>query len=103
MTPSNPVLVTASEVPERTVGLRFGLMADPFVKQLRGQGVKIRDVKEVERCDADNEAISRLTIRGIITERQRDAARKKLAQRVFAATRERIINSALSTRGPDHG
>lgn len=65
------------------VEFRFGIMAAPFAKQIRQQGLRIKSVAEVEQCDKDSEALSRLTIRGIITERTRDAGRVKVLRKLL--------------------
>lgn len=65
------------------IGLQFGLLAAPFVKQLREQKVRINDVKAVKRLDAASEALSRLTLLGILTERQRDAGRRKVMDQII--------------------
>ncbi len=66
------------------VKIEFGFLSQSFVKQLRAQKVRIKSVRHVELCDADNLALSRLTVRHIITERQRDQGRVKLMKLLLA-------------------
>jgi hypothetical protein len=68
------------------IALSFGLLRRyGFAKQLREQGYRIRrgGVKKLKAYDADNDRLSALCIRGVITEKDRDRARRRLAKRVL--------------------
>lgn len=60
--------------------LKFGFLAPKMARQLKAQGYRLPP----RHCADDvNIAISTLCLGGFITERQRDQARRKLAQRVM--------------------
>lgn len=61
--------------------IEFGVMAAPLRVQLRGLRLPR---KELNALDADGMALSRLTIRGLISESVRDAARKRILRRIEA-------------------
>ncbi len=62
--------------------LILGWMGNPFKIQLKGLRLK---AEVIEHFQKDNDAISRLGIRGLITEHQRDAAYDKLAKNIKKA------------------
>ena len=62
--------------------LILGMWGEPFEIQLEGLRLKAEMIAHFQK---DNDAISRLGIRGLITERQRDAAYDKLAKNIKKA------------------
>ena len=59
------------------IGITFGAMADPIIKQLLGQDVtKIPDRINAYQEDAD--AITRLSIKGLLAESETRRARMRL-------------------------
>ena len=66
------------------MGIYFGAMSDPIKKQIGFDSV---DVKHIQK-DAD--AVTRLVIRGIITDSQANQARTKLAKRIGEIMRKKL-------------
>lgn len=66
--------------------LNFGIIADPFGKQLKKQGYRIKRGfgQDLARLDEDNEHICSLKIRGYLTQKGALMAYKKLAKKVVA-------------------
>ena len=63
------------------VRINFGALSPPIREQLQDQGLKL-DMDPVQRhylqCDADE--VSRLRVRGVLTESESDKARKRIMQ-----------------------
>jgi len=59
--------------------IAFGIFINPLSKQLKGMGIPALALKQF---DNDDNAINRLMIRGLLTEKQVDSARKKLLKRI---------------------
>lgn len=70
----------------------LGCLAEPLTEQLKGLAAK----SELESLERDSNAINRLTVRGYITERQCDSARKKLVKNIQAAAQKfaKAVNAA---------
>ena len=66
-------------------GLMLGAFAPPLSEQLDSLGVSYDD-KGIEHCQKDADAIFRLWIRDLITDRQKDAALRKLVKKIGAST-----------------
>lgn len=67
------------------LGIVFGAMADPLRIQLRGKiahgGLGSRDLGHLQR---DVDAISRLQVRGLISDAAAHAARQKVMKKIIA-------------------
>lgn len=63
--------------------ISFGWGAPSFAEQLPQLSAK-----DAEAADADNKAIIRLSVRGILTETERDRAIKRATRRIEAALRK---------------
>ena len=66
--------------------LAFGWMNDPLAVQLTRQGLSF-DAKVMDHHQKDSEAISRLRVRGVITNSEGDRAYDRLAKRVWKDVR----------------
>ena len=66
--------------------LMLGAFAPPFSEQLDSLGVSYDD-SSIEHCQKDADAIFRLWIRNLITDRQKEAALRKLVRNIEAAVR----------------
>ena len=64
------------------IGLQFGVMANPFDRQLRKQGYKLPPDR-IPHFEKVSEAASLLCIGGYISERVRDAVRRKLLVKIL--------------------
>lgn len=62
--------------------LEFGFLVPPFRTQLERQGFRL---PRRHIADEANQALSMLCMAGLITERQREAGRRKLVRRIIAA------------------
>ena len=62
------------------VELEFGAMARPIRAQLRAQHVHLRinGAKEIARCQQDADAVTRLSLRNVLTDAQRASARRRV-------------------------
>ena len=63
--------------------IMFGALADPISEELRRQGLRASKVN-IAYWQRDAKAISRLSIRGLLTDDERGRARKRLLQRILA-------------------
>jgi hypothetical protein len=65
--------------------LSFGALSPPLSEQLAGLGLKVLTIRHFQR-DAD--AITRLLVRGLMSESHGHLARGRLARRISEAIRE---------------
>lgn len=67
----------------KSFSIQFGALCPPLGEQLRDQGLTL-DLDPVRRMylQRDIEEVTRLSIRGVITESERDRARKRLMQTI---------------------
>lgn len=63
----------------RSFQVAFGALCPPLEEQLREQGLALNtSIEDQERLQRDINDVARLGIRGVITEAERDRARKRL-------------------------
>jgi hypothetical protein len=65
--------------------IRFGAMAPHLGTQLDGFGV---DTERLGAINNDAHAITRLKVRGLLTEKEADSARKRLIKQITKAVEE---------------
>jgi hypothetical protein len=65
----------------KSFNIKFGALCPPLGEQLRNQGLNL-DLDPMGRqlLQRDIDEVTRLAIRGVITESERDRARKRLMQ-----------------------
>lgn len=64
--------------------IAFGALAPTLVDQLAGSKVP---VEKLEAFDRDADAVTRLVVRGLLTQSQANAARKKILKEIVAAAK----------------
>jgi hypothetical protein len=69
----------------KTVGIHYGAMAPPLVEQLEGQGLVFKDAAKGDALQGDAGAITRLFVRGILTDSEAHKARGRLQKRIVEA------------------
>lgn len=70
--------------------LSFGWMADPLARQLREQGLPVPEAKVLRAFQDDDKAITRLRIRGCLSDGESVRARRRLTKRILTeVSRER--------------
>lgn len=65
--------------------IEFGAFAPSLRKQIIAGGFTTKDVKaskDLTHCQLDADAVSRLLVRGIITQSSADSARKKIVKKI---------------------
>jgi hypothetical protein len=67
-----------------TLHLHFGAMAPRLRAQFKAAGVKPVNWKDINLWQRDADAVTRLYIRGFISERETAKARRKLIDRIAA-------------------
>ena len=70
---------------EQSFRIEFGAFAPPLREQLIAAGYTTKDVKaskDLTHCQFDADAVSRLSVRGIITQSSADSARKKIVKKI---------------------
>lgn len=75
-------------------GIKFGAISDPLVRQLRAQGIKFSsydDKKELEHLQKDTDAITRLIVRRMASERES----KKVRDRIYEKLLRLIVKRKL--------
>lgn len=65
-------------------GIHFGALSPTIAEQLDEAGVGY-DEDKIDHCNRDAYAISRLQVRGLLTESQAHGARKKVLKKIEAA------------------
>lgn len=60
------------------LSITFGSMCEPIVQQLARQGLAIADGRKIDQIQMDADAITRLVVRGIISEASARRARQKV-------------------------
>lgn len=65
----------------RGIGLHFGALCDPIIKQVRAQGFDMNKA-DADHFQKDAEAITRLRIRLSMSEKERDKLSKKLLKNI---------------------
>ena len=76
--------------PDSNVSIEFGAMADPLMKQFEAQGVTTltaENKKDIRHFQKDADAITRCSVRGLISSGQASRSRQRLAQRMMKAIR----------------
>lgn len=65
---------------KREIGIEFGALAPPILDQLRAQGVRASILSSVDalKYQKDADAIVRLSVRGLLTDAEKKAARRRL-------------------------
>jgi hypothetical protein len=63
-------------------GIHFGAMVDPLRDQIESQGIQIAHETLLDACQKDADCVSRLHIRGILTEAQMRSAEKKILKNI---------------------
>jgi len=67
-----------------SVSLEFGALAPPLREQLKDAGLVIRYKRNLAHYQRDADAITRIVIRGLISDSQARTARKRLMRRIAA-------------------
>lgn len=67
----------------RTLGLVFGALAPPLAEQLTAAGVPSENVPDMEHHQKDADAIARLSIRGLMSDAEKDRARNRLLKAII--------------------
>ncbi len=80
----------------KTMQIELGALAKPLTEQLAGSGI---DHKKLQVFDLDANAISRLYVRGLITESQATAARKKLLRTIQGAVTQTLREPLRNVAG----
>jgi hypothetical protein len=65
--------------------IEFGAFAPTLRQQIIASGFTTKDVKaskNLTHCQIDADAVSRLSVRGIITQAAADSARKKIVKKI---------------------
>jgi hypothetical protein len=65
--------------------IRLGALAPSLVEQLDGLGIP---ADKLEAINNDAHAITRLKVRGLLTERESESARKRLIKQITKAAEE---------------
>jgi len=74
---------------EKTLILEFGCLCNPLKAQLRKQGITL-DVDTIKHFQQDADAISRLSIRSIITDAEAMKARGRLVKIIARQIRKKV-------------
>ena len=72
------------------IGINFGAMCDSVAKQVNAQGLTLGPRFRANTVQADADAITRLAVRGYLTQTQTHAARKKLIHFITRLAHPRI-------------
>lgn len=78
--------VSANSGSQETIGIHFGALSPSVWEQLSEQGFTA-DEKDLKHWDQDAQAITRLHLRGMLTDSQKQAAQKKLFNRIKKGVR----------------
>ena len=65
-----------------TCSLSFGALTPPLAEQLKSQRLKAKDPKMLEHWQKDGDALTRICMRGLITDGECHRARKRLMKKI---------------------
>jgi len=80
----------------KTIGIHFGALCPSIAEQLIEQGV-VTIPDDINHFQEDADAVTRLVIRGLITDSQASAARRKLLKKIV-----REVEKATKKQEPGH-
>lgn len=66
------------------VTITFGAMSPQLREQLQHQGMRTRDANQLKHLQMDADAVTRLCVRGMITQGETHNARKKITKKIRA-------------------
>ena len=71
------------------IGINFGALAEPIAKQLRAQGIRLRAGQArngiVGQSQRDADAITRLNVRGILSDGEARKARQRVLKHLVSS------------------